>query len=52
VRVTGQIAYGLTSPLAGVMEFNKVAVALPAKNDLGLGLRNVATAQSSTEYWS
>lgn len=33
MRVTGQIAYGLTSPLSGVVEFNKVAVALPAKND-------------------
>jgi hypothetical protein len=50
VSVTGQIAYGLTSPLAGVVELNRLTVVFPAKNDPASGLSDVAAARSSTEY--
>src|SRR6185312_2546404 len=51
VWVTGQIAYGLTSPLAGVVELINVTVVLPAKKDPGSGVSSVAASRSSIEYW-
>src|ERR1700678_3874983 len=50
VCVTGQIAYGLRSPLAGAVEPSRVTAVLPARNDPAAGGSDVAAAASSAAY--
>ena len=47
--VTGQIAYGLTSPLSGVVEASIVTVVLPCKNEPAAGASTVRAAASASE---
>src|SRR5580704_8487991 len=50
VTVTGQIAYGLMSPLAGVVEPSSDTVALPARNEPAAGFSTVDAAACSVLY--
>src|ERR1700730_2747739 len=47
--VTGQIAYGLTSPLSGVVDASIVTVVLPCRNEPGAGVSVVLAAASASE---